>query len=77
MAFESIKAEIDLLLEAMVNQPQDEAELQEQLRAKLGEMRAMGLPLPADMVELERRLDEGLTGSKGPFESETTDESES
>ena len=33
-------------------------EVQEQLREKLGEMRAMGLPLPADLVALEKRLDD-------------------
>ncbi|TGQ74554.1 hypothetical protein EN829_006730 [Mesorhizobium sp. M00.F.Ca.ET.186.01.1.1] len=57
MALESFKAQISLLLEEMVNQPEDLHEVQEQLREKLREMRAMGLPLPADLVELERRLD--------------------
>ena len=42
----------------MVNQPEDQHEIQEQLREKLREMRAMGLPLPADLVELEKRLDD-------------------
>ncbi|HMM63335.1 MAG: hypothetical protein WA975_02975 [Mesorhizobium sp.] len=58
MALEAIKAEISLLLQEMVNQPEDAHELQEQLREKLQEMRAMGMPLPADLVELERRLGE-------------------
>lgn len=57
MALEQIKAQIGLLLEAMVNQPEDQHEVHEQLREKLSEMRAMGMPLPADLVELERRLD--------------------
>jgi hypothetical protein len=60
MALESFKAQISLLLEEMVNQPQDEHEIQEQLREKLREMRAMGLPLPDDLVELEKRLDDDL-----------------
>ncbi|TPK96769.1 MULTISPECIES: hypothetical protein [unclassified Mesorhizobium] len=60
MALESLKAQISLLLEEMVNQPKDEHEIQEQLREKLREMRAMGLPLPADLVELEKRLDDDL-----------------
>ncbi|RUW81867.1 hypothetical protein EOA30_40600, partial [Mesorhizobium sp. M8A.F.Ca.ET.059.01.1.1] len=42
----------------MVNQPEDQHEIQEQLREKLREMRAMGLPLPADLVALEKRLDD-------------------
>lgn len=57
MALEQLKAQISLLLEEMVNQPQDEHEVHEQLREKLAELRAMGLPLPDDLVELERRLD--------------------
>jgi predicted nucleic acid-binding Zn-ribbon protein len=57
MAFEQIKAQISLLLEEMVNQPEDQHEVQEQLREKLNELRAMGMPLPADLVELEKRLD--------------------
>jgi predicted unusual protein kinase regulating ubiquinone biosynthesis (AarF/ABC1/UbiB family) len=60
MALESFKAQISLLLEEMVNQPEDEHEIQEQLREKLREMRAMGLPLPADLVALERQLDDDL-----------------
>jgi hypothetical protein len=60
MALEAIKAQIDLLLQEMINQPEDEREIQEQLREKLREMRAMGLPLPADLVELEKRLDDDL-----------------
>ncbi|MER8845838.1 MULTISPECIES: hypothetical protein [Mesorhizobium] len=58
MALESFKAQISLLLEEMVKQPEDQHEIQEQLREKLREMRAMGLPLPADLVELEKRLDD-------------------
>jgi hypothetical protein len=60
MALEAIKAQIDLLLQEMINQPEDEHEIQEQLREKLRELRAMGLPLPADLVELEQRLDDDL-----------------
>ncbi|MBN9251492.1 MAG: hypothetical protein BGO03_02740 [Mesorhizobium sp. 61-13] len=62
MALEEIKARISLLLEQMVNQPEDNYETQEQLREKLRELRAMGLPLPDDLVELEKRLDEEFSG---------------
>lgn len=58
MALEEFKARISLLLEEMVNQPEDQHEIQEQLREKLREMRAMGLPLPSDLVALEKRLDD-------------------
>lgn len=60
MAFESLKAEIDILLAEMINQPQDVQEIREQVREKLNELRAMGMPLPADLVELEKRLDAEL-----------------
>ena len=57
MALEEIKAQIALLLEQMVNQPEDQHEVQESLREKLSELRALGLPVPDDLAELERRLD--------------------
>ncbi|SFP15558.1 hypothetical protein SAMN03159463_03707 [Mesorhizobium sp. NFR06] len=60
MALESLKAQIDLLLQEMVNQPEDEHEIQEQLREKFRQLRAMGLPLPADLVALEKQLDDDL-----------------
>ncbi|MER9850136.1 hypothetical protein NKJ55_22945 [Mesorhizobium sp. M0106] len=63
MALESFKAQIGLLLEEMINQPEDQHEVQEQLREKLQEMRAMGLPLPADLVALEKRLDDDFYAS--------------
>lgn len=61
MALEEIKARIGLLLQEMVNQPEDEHEIQEQLREKFSELRALGLPLPADLVELERQLEAGFS----------------
>lgn len=60
MALEEIRARISLLLQEMVNQPEDEHEVQEQLREKLSELRALGLPLPDDLVELEKQLDAGF-----------------
>lgn len=56
MAFEAIKAEIRALLEESVDEPQDSHELHQQLIEKLNEIRATGMPLPDDLVELERRL---------------------
>lgn len=60
MAFEEIKAEIALLFEQMVNQPEDARELAETVREKLNTMRANGMPVPEDLVELEARLSSGL-----------------
>ena len=62
MAFESIKAEIDLLLAAMINQPEDAREIHEQVREKLNELRAVGMPLPADLVALEAQMDRDEAG---------------
>ena len=46
MAFEDLKAEIALLLNQMENQPEDRHELYLQIRDKLNEMLAFGMPLP-------------------------------
>jgi hypothetical protein len=62
MAFESIKAEISLLLEQMTNQPHDKHELAEQVREMLNELKASGMPLPEDLVELEARLEREFEG---------------
>ena len=58
MAFEDIKAEIALLFEQMVNQPQDAHEIRETVREKLNALRASGVPLPDDLVELEKRIEQ-------------------
>ena len=57
MALEALKAEIALLLNQMENQPQDLHELHLVLMEKLSEMRALGLPLPQDLIELEAKLE--------------------
>ncbi|MBN9044929.1 MAG: hypothetical protein J0H18_04585 [Rhizobiales bacterium] len=57
MAFEDIKAEIALLFEQMVNQPQDAHEIRETVREKLNALKAEGLPLPDDLVALEKRIE--------------------
>jgi len=56
MAFEDIKAEIALLFEQMINKPEDAHEIEATLREKLNTLKAEGLPLPDDLVELERKL---------------------
>jgi hypothetical protein len=58
MAFEAIKAEIRALLEGSIEEPEDMRELHQQLLEKLNQMRATGMPLPDDLVELERQLTE-------------------
>lgn len=60
MPFESLKARMAMLLEQMIHQPEDMHELQETLREELAELRASGLPVPLDLVELEQKLDDRL-----------------
>lgn len=56
MAFEDIEAEIRLLLSQMETQPEDVHELHLRVLEKLNEMRAMGMPVPEDLVKFEERL---------------------
>jgi hypothetical protein len=57
MAFEAIKAEIDLLLTQMQNEPEDRHELYLQIVQKLSELKAFGMPLPEELVRLEKNLE--------------------
>jgi hypothetical protein len=57
MAFDDLKAELALLINQMENQPEDRHELYLQVREKLNEMRAFGMPLPQDLVDLEKELE--------------------
>jgi hypothetical protein len=57
MAFESTRAEIAMLLGALQTAPEDTHELYLQIMQKLNELKAYGMPLPADLVELEHRLE--------------------
>ena len=49
MAFDDLKAELALLINQMETQPEDPHELYLQIREKLNEMRAFGMPLPEDL----------------------------
>ena len=56
MAFEQLKAQIGMLLGEMNDQPEDLHELYQQVHQELSQMRATGMDLQADLVELEQRL---------------------
>ena len=58
MALEGFKARIAMLLDEISERPEDAHEVQERIREQLAEMRAMGMPLPDDLVALERSLEE-------------------
>ena len=57
MAFENVKAEIGLLLTRMQNEPEDAHEIYLQLMEKLNELKAFGMPIPDDLIELEAALE--------------------
>lgn len=61
MAFEDKEAELGLLLTRMQTETQDRHELHELIRQKLNEMKAYGMPLPEDLVQLEEDLEADLT----------------
>jgi len=66
MSFENIKAGIALLLEQASETPEDAHQIYQEVREKLDELRAFGLPLPQDLVDLEADLKKDLdTPEKG------------
>jgi hypothetical protein len=64
MAFDDIKAELGILFTRMQNEPTDKHELYLQLMEKLSELRAYGMPLPQDLVEMEKALEAEFASEK-------------
>lgn len=64
MAFEDKEAELGLLLTRMQNEPDDLHEVYEQIRQKLNELKAYGMPLPADLVQFEHDLEAEFAADK-------------
>jgi hypothetical protein len=62
MDFDEMEAELNLLLTQMENLPEDRHEFYLQLREKLGEIRAFGMPVPDDLARLEKELEEEFAG---------------
>jgi archaellum component FlaC len=56
MALDELQAQIGLLVSQINSQPEDIHELYELLHQKLNEFRETGQPLPADLIELEKRI---------------------
>ena len=77
MAFDALKAELGLLLTQMQNEPKDRHELHLVVMEKLTELKAFGMPLPHDLVQLEASLEQeflsdrmaGTTAPSGPRKS--------
>jgi hypothetical protein len=64
MAFEDKEAELGVLFTRMQNEPEDRGEVYEQIRQKLNELKAYGMPLPADLVEFEHDLEAEFAAEK-------------
>jgi hypothetical protein len=64
MAFDQIKLEIAQLLTEMQNQPTDKHEIYLSLVEKLNQLKATGMPLPEDLVTLERELEAEFTSEQ-------------
>jgi hypothetical protein len=64
MAFENVQAEIGISMTRMQNEPEDRHELYLQLMEKLNEIKAYGMPLPQDLVDLEHALEEEFAAEK-------------
>jgi hypothetical protein len=60
MAFENFRVQLAMILDEIAANPHDAHELLENLREKLTEMQALGLPLPLDLVGLEEYLERDL-----------------
>jgi hypothetical protein len=64
MSFEDKEAELGLLLTRMQGEPADWRQLYRHIRRKLIELRAFGMPMPADLVEFEHDLEAELAADK-------------
>jgi hypothetical protein len=58
MAFEDIKAQIAMLLADTQERPESLHAVYQKVMQEINEMKAFGMPLPEDLVELERALEE-------------------
>ncbi len=56
-------AAINLLVEQMDHEADDLHEVHLKLREHLEQLKATGMPLPDDLVELDRRLTENVEGA--------------
>ena len=66
-----LTAAINVLVDQMENEPDDLHEVHLQLRELLRQFRATGMPLPDDLVRLEKQLAENVEGVEtGPEDAE-------
>ncbi len=67
MDIEELTAGINVLVQQMESEPDDLHEIHFKLRELLNEMKATGMPLPADLVELDKALSD-IEAGKAPEE---------
>lgn len=60
--FEELKASISVIMDEITERPQDRHILQEALREKIAQLRALGQPVPDDIVRLEEALEDPENG---------------
>lgn len=60
MSVEDMKAALAVLLEEIADRPEDAAILEEELRARIAELKALGLDVPDNLDALENWLDDEL-----------------
>jgi hypothetical protein len=65
MSFENLTAELSLLVDEIEGDQGDRHEIYLRIREKLGELKAMGMPLPEDLVRLERNLEAEFDADMG------------
>jgi hypothetical protein len=65
MAFETIKAEIALILNEIDKAPDNAHEFYLELHAKLNELRALGMPIATDLLRIEQELQEEFSAKQG------------
>ena len=70
MAFEDMQAELGLLLTQLENErrPEDRHEIYLVIMRKLNELKAYGMPLPQDLVALEKALEAEFAADKAAEE---------
>ncbi len=66
MAFDDLEAELALLINQMDTQPENPHDLYLRIMEKLNEFKALGLPLPDDLVRVERELEDYFKSQEAP-----------
>jgi hypothetical protein len=66
MAFDDLEVELALLINQMDNPPENPHDLYLRIMEKLNEFKALGLPLPDDLVRVERELEDYFKLQEAP-----------